>query len=153
MILACGSSHYLRWRKNASGAPRGFTAHKAWTMKWVLFNRALLSKPKGMYDETERSFRFRLFKRLNIDGLLVYFPYDYIYPEQFSYMLELKRALDAKASYVCLFRCGSTCSGRLFHSTRSEPLQETMQKFTRWDASKRGSRGNLKLITLGSERV
>jgi len=26
----------------------------------------------------------------------VYFPYDYIYPEQFSYMLELKRALDAK---------------------------------------------------------
>ncbi|MGH0171812.1 UNVERIFIED_CONTAM: hypothetical protein FKN15_061469, partial [Acipenser sinensis] len=35
--------------------------------------------------------------RLNIDGLLVYFPYDYIYPEQYSYMLELKRTLDAKA--------------------------------------------------------
>ena len=34
--------------------------------------------------------------KLNVDGLLVYFPYDYIYPEQFSYMLELKRALDAK---------------------------------------------------------
>jgi len=34
--------------------------------------------------------------RLNVDGLLVYFPYDYIYPEQFSYMLELKRGLDAK---------------------------------------------------------
>uniref|UniRef100_A0A3Q4HUZ2 DNA 5'-3' helicase n=1 Tax=Neolamprologus brichardi TaxID=32507 RepID=A0A3Q4HUZ2_NEOBR len=33
---------------------------------------------------------------LNIDGLLVYFPYDYIYPEQYSYMLELKRTLDAK---------------------------------------------------------
>lgn len=31
-----------------------------------------------------------------MDGLLVYFPYDYIYPEQFSYMLELKRTLDAK---------------------------------------------------------
>jgi hypothetical protein len=31
-----------------------------------------------------------------VDGLLVYFPYDYIYPEQFSYMLELKRTLDAK---------------------------------------------------------
>lgn len=28
--------------------------------------------------------------KLNVDGLLVYFPYDYIYPEQFSYMLELK---------------------------------------------------------------
>lgn len=36
--------------------------------------------------------------RLNIDGLLVYFPYDYIYPEQYSYMLELKRTLDAKVS-------------------------------------------------------
>ena len=34
--------------------------------------------------------------RLNVDGLLVYFPYDYIYPEQYTYMLELKRALDAK---------------------------------------------------------
>ena len=34
--------------------------------------------------------------RLNIDGLLVYFPYDYIYPEQYSYMKELKAALDAK---------------------------------------------------------
>ncbi|KAH0631628.1 hypothetical protein JD844_006058 [Phrynosoma platyrhinos] len=33
---------------------------------------------------------------MNIDGLLVYFPYDYIYPEQYSYMLELKRTLDAK---------------------------------------------------------
>ncbi|GBP79904.1 General transcription and DNA repair factor IIH helicase subunit XPD [Eumeta japonica] len=33
---------------------------------------------------------------LTVDGLLVYFPYDYIYPEQYAYMLELKRALDAK---------------------------------------------------------
>ncbi|XP_023328937.1 TFIIH basal transcription factor complex helicase XPD subunit [Eurytemora carolleeae] len=33
--------------------------------------------------------------RLNVDGLLVHFPYDYIYPEQFSYMLELKKGLDA----------------------------------------------------------
>lgn len=34
--------------------------------------------------------------RLNIDGLLVYFPYDYIYPEQYLYMTELKKTLDAK---------------------------------------------------------
>ncbi|XP_037072582.1 general transcription and DNA repair factor IIH helicase subunit XPD-like [Pollicipes pollicipes] len=38
--------------------------------------------------------------RLNVDGLLVYFPYDYIYPEQFSYMLELKKGLDAKGHLV-----------------------------------------------------
>jgi DNA excision repair protein ERCC-2 len=37
---------------------------------------------------------------LNIDGLLVYFPYDYIYPEQYSYMRELKSALDAKGHCV-----------------------------------------------------
>lgn len=31
-------------------------------------------------------------------GLVVYFPYDYMYPEQYNYMLELKHALDAKGS-------------------------------------------------------
>ena len=40
--------------------------------------------------------------RLNIDGLLVYFPYDYIYPEQYMYMLELKRTLDAKVFRIHL---------------------------------------------------
>ncbi|CAH1134222.1 unnamed protein product [Ceutorhynchus assimilis] len=34
--------------------------------------------------------------RLSVDGLLVYFPYEYIYPEQYAYMCELKKALDAK---------------------------------------------------------
>ncbi|XP_055956852.1 general transcription and DNA repair factor IIH helicase subunit XPD [Patella vulgata] len=34
--------------------------------------------------------------KLNIDGLLVYFPYDYIYPEQYLYMLELKKSIDAQ---------------------------------------------------------
>ena len=38
--------------------------------------------------------------RLNVDGLLVYFPYDFIYPEQYLYMLELKRTLDAKVGEV-----------------------------------------------------
>lgn len=36
--------------------------------------------------------------RLSVDGLLVFFPYDYIYPEQYAYMQELKKALDAKVS-------------------------------------------------------
>uniref|UniRef100_A0A023F3L9 General transcription and DNA repair factor IIH helicase subunit XPD n=1 Tax=Triatoma infestans TaxID=30076 RepID=A0A023F3L9_TRIIF len=31
-----------------------------------------------------------------VDGLPVYFPYEYIYPEQYAYMMELKKALDAK---------------------------------------------------------
>ncbi len=38
-----------------------------------------------------------------MDGLLVYFPYEYIYPEQYAYMLELKRTLDAKVNVETFF--------------------------------------------------
>lgn len=31
-----------------------------------------------------------------MDGLEVYFPYDYIYPEQVLYMEEVKKTLDAQ---------------------------------------------------------
>jgi DNA excision repair protein ERCC-2 len=34
--------------------------------------------------------------RFNLDGLDVFFPYDYLYQEQYDYMLALKRAIDAK---------------------------------------------------------
>lgn len=34
--------------------------------------------------------------KFQIEDITVYFPYDHIYPEQYSYMVELKRALDAK---------------------------------------------------------
>ncbi|KAK4363604.1 hypothetical protein RND71_018845 [Anisodus tanguticus] len=34
--------------------------------------------------------------KFQIEDITVYFPYDNIYPEQYQYMLELKRALDAK---------------------------------------------------------
>lgn len=34
--------------------------------------------------------------KFQIEDVTVYFPYDNIYPEQYSYMIELKRALDAK---------------------------------------------------------
>ena len=43
----------------------------------------------------------------NIDGLTVFFPYDYMSPEQFSYMLELKHALDAKGSALLEMPTGS----------------------------------------------
>ena len=32
--------------------------------------------------------------RFDLDGLDLFFPYDFLYPEQLTYMLELKRALD-----------------------------------------------------------
>lgn len=44
--------------------------------------------------------------RFVLDGLPVYFPYEYIYPEQFQYMLELKRALDAKGHCLLEVRGG-----------------------------------------------
>lgn len=34
--------------------------------------------------------------KFQIEDVTVYFPYDHIYPEQYSYMVELKRALDAQ---------------------------------------------------------
>lgn len=34
--------------------------------------------------------------RINVDGLDVLFPYEYIYPEQILYMEELKKTLDAQ---------------------------------------------------------
>ena len=49
--------------------------------------------------------------KLNVDGLLVYFPYDYIYPEQFSYMLELKRSLDAKGHSLLEMPSGEYING------------------------------------------
>lgn len=62
--------------------------------------------------------------RLSIDGLPVVFPYDYIYPEQYAYMLELKRTLDAKVLYITSYihilhvvQCGSmplVCRGIVF---------------------------------------
>lgn len=39
---------------------------------------------------------------LDVDGMRVFFPYDFIYPEQYSYMLDLKRALDAKVGLAVL---------------------------------------------------
>jgi len=34
--------------------------------------------------------------KFDIDEVTVYFPYDYIYPEQYAYIVELKKILDAK---------------------------------------------------------
>ena len=34
--------------------------------------------------------------RVQLEELPLYFPYEYMYPEQYDYMLSVKRALDAK---------------------------------------------------------
>lgn len=50
-----------------------------------------------------------------LDGLTVYFPYEYIYPEQYRYMVELKRALDAKGH--CLLEVRHHLLGQCTDST------------------------------------
>ena len=39
-------------------------------------------------------------KPIDVDGLLVQWPYDFIYAEQYSYMRYVKRALDARGHAV-----------------------------------------------------
>ena len=46
--------------------------------------------------------------KFQLEGLTVYFPYEYIYPEQYRYMLELKRALDAHGH--CLLEVRVACA-------------------------------------------
>lgn len=49
--------------------------------------------------------------KFQLEDLTVYFPYEYIYPEQYKYMLELKHALDAKGH--CLLEVGGAGGGGL----------------------------------------
>ena len=77
----------------------------------------------------------------NLEGLTVYFPYEYLYPEQYRYMLELKRALDAKGhgclemptgtgkTITCLalitsYQLQNPACGKLIYCTRTVPEME-----------------------------
>ncbi|KAF6250426.1 DNA repair helicase [Scenedesmus sp. NREL 46B-D3] len=76
-----------------------------------------------------------------LDGLTVYFPYEYIYPEQYRYMLELKRALDAHGhcllemptgtgktitllSLITSYQLAHPEVGKLVYCTRTVPEME-----------------------------
>jgi len=77
----------------------------------------------------------------NLEGLTVYFPYEYLYPEQYRYMLELKRALDAKGhgclemptgtgktitclSLITSYQLQNPECGKLIYCTRTVPEME-----------------------------
>ena len=47
--------------------------------------------------------------RFDLDGLDVFFPYEFMYPEQYDYMLELKRSLDAKGHCLLEMPTGTSC--------------------------------------------
>lgn len=80
--------------------------------------------------------------RFQLEELDVFFPYDYLYPEQFSYMCEVKKVLDAKAghgllemptgtgkticllSLICAYQHVHPSMGKLIYCTRTVPEME-----------------------------
>ncbi|KAI3435700.1 hypothetical protein D9Q98_001758 [Chlorella vulgaris] len=79
--------------------------------------------------------------RFQLEGLTVYFPYQFIYPEQYQYMLELKHALDAKGhcllemptgtgktitllSLITSYQLAHPETGKLIYCTRTVPEME-----------------------------
>ena len=44
----------------------------------------------------------------NIDNIKIIFPYDYIYPEQYKYMCDLKQSIDSKCH--CLLEMPCVCN-------------------------------------------
>ena len=77
----------------------------------------------------------------NLEGLTVYFPYEYVYPEQYKYMLGLKHGLDAKGhgclemptgtgkTITCLalitsYQLAHPECGKLIYCTRTVPEME-----------------------------
>ena len=79
--------------------------------------------------------------RFSVEGVEVFFPYDRLYPEQYAYMVEMKRALDARGhgalemptgtgkTITCLSLCVNyqlahpEC-GKLIYCTRTVPEME-----------------------------
>jgi DNA excision repair protein ERCC-2 len=76
--------------------------------------------------------------RIDLDGLDLFFPYDYMYREQYEYMLKLKRAIDQKGhallemptgtgKTVCLvslitaYQFQYPATGKLIYCTRTVP--------------------------------
>jgi len=106
----------------------------------------------------------------NLDGLVVDFPYPQIYPEQYAYMLELKRALDAKGhallemptgtgktvtllSLVTSYQRANKAMGKLVYCTRTVPemekVLEELQHLERHRDEKRGRDRPHRLLAVG----
>lgn len=94
-----------------------------------------------------------------MDGLLVDFPYPTIYPEQYAYMLEIKRSLDAKGHALLEMPTGTgkTVSmlslitsyqrmhpevGKLVYCTRTVPeMEKVLQELQHLERYRDGARG------------
>lgn len=93
---------------------------------------------------------FSLGMELDVDGLSVIFPYDFIYPEQYDYMCDLKRILDAKGhgllempsgtgktitllSFMLAYQAAHPqADARLVYCTRTVPeVEKTLEELAR----------------------
>jgi DNA excision repair protein ERCC-2 len=112
--------------------------------------------------------------KINIEGLTVYFPYEYIYPEQYSYMLELKRTLDASGHCMLEMPSGTgktvsllsliisymkqrpTHVTKLIYCSRTVPelekVVEEMKNFIKYYEKETGTSADLMGIALSSRR-
>lgn len=84
--------------------------------------------------------------KFDIDGLEVYFPYESLYPEQYEYMKELKKALDAKGhcmlemptgtgktvsliALITSYQRAHPTTGKLIYCTRTVPeMSQTVEE-------------------------
>ena len=67
--------------------------------------------------------------KFSLEGLTVFFPYEYIYPEQYQYMLECKRALDAKGHgllEVCLLPSSPSVECLASEHTSTDNFQSSL---------------------------
>ena len=113
--------------------------------------------------------------KFNLDGLEVYFPYDYMYKEQYDYMYQLKKAIDAKGhamlemptgtgKTICLVSLISSYqfqypqTGKLIYCTRTVPemtkCMEEIRRCIEYRSKLLGSElgGNILAICLSSRR-
>jgi DNA excision repair protein ERCC-2 len=112
--------------------------------------------------------------RFNIDGLEVFFPYDYLYKEQYDYMFNLKKAIDNKGHVllemptgtgktVCLislitsYQLQYPKTGKLIYCTRTVPemgkCMEEIKRVIRYRIKELGpSGGKVLAVCLSSRR-
>lgn len=106
--------------------------------------------------------------KFQLEDLTVFFPYEYIYPEQYRYMLELKHALDAKGhcllemptgtgktitllSLITSYQAAHPEVGKLIYCTRTVPEMEKVLAELRELIDYRNSSGGPphKILALG----
>lgn len=111
--------------------------------------------------------------RFKIEGLTVYFPYEYIYPEQYDYMVDLKRSLDAKGhcllemptgtgktitllSLITSYMLANPSVGKLIYCTRTvhemEKVLEELRKLQAYQEKALGKAAKMLALGLSSRK-